>query len=40
VFAAELPSWVEGNAIGSASHEEIDALGLAARGTQPAPKAA
>jgi len=29
-FAAELPRWVAAYAIGSASHEEIDALGLTA----------
>jgi ribonuclease HII len=29
-FAAELPGWVEGYAIGSAGHEEIDALGMTA----------
>ena len=29
-LAAELPGWVEAYAIGSASHEEIDALGMTA----------
>ncbi len=29
-LAAELPGWVAGYAIGSASHEEIDALGMTA----------
>ena len=29
-LAAELPKWVAGYAIGSASHEEIDALGMTA----------
>jgi len=29
-LAAELPEWVEAYAIGSASHEEIDALGMTA----------